>query len=280
MFSKRDRLLKTLFKPVSSLLLLCTVFLLGTLPQALVPSSADDGQGKPAAKGTDTKESASAYTPAPESAQSQKGKQLFSQHGCVLCHSIGGKGGCLGPPLSGVGGRRSKEFITARITLDQKEIEKFAKLYKAQELMPHPRLPRELSSAVVAYLMTLPQPAGGFKVGGHNAPASESQEPPAAKTESISQTSIIKGKKLFYDRGCTSCHSIHGAGGQFAPALDGVAQRLGRQKILTQISKAELLTLGTSGEYVERGTVMPPSNLSKADIANVTNFLLSLPPSR
>jgi mono/diheme cytochrome c family protein len=215
------------------------------------------------------------YKPAPETKLSLQGKRIFASQHCAACHSTGTAGGCLGPPLTGVGARRSKEFITARITNEPAEIKKFRTLYCSQELMLHPRLPRKLSEPLVAYLMTLPQPEGGFKVGKHEV---RSNAEPGNKQKPLSgQTTLLKGKKLFYERGCTACHSVYGTGGQFAPALDGVSNRLTRDQIETRITKAELLALGPSFEYQERGTVMPPCGLSAPEIQEITAFLMTLP---
>jgi len=218
------------------------------------------------------------YKPSPETAESRQGKRIFAEHHCAVCHTSGKSGGCLGPPLLGVGARRSKDFILARITNEPVEIRKFTSLYAANELMPHPRLPRKLSAPLAVYLMTLPEPEGGFKIGSH---AAGYMAPRAALNKAApSQASIKKGKQLFYERGCTACHSVYGTGGQFAPSLDGVSKRLGREKIVGQITKAELLTQGSTFEYNERGTVMPPSNLNAAEIQAITDFLLSIPAKR
>lgn len=218
------------------------------------------------------------YHPAPVTSLSLKGKRIFAENHCASCHSLGTGGGCLGPPLAGVGARRSKDFITARITADPSQVKKFKTLYGAQELMPHPRLPKSLSTPLVAYLMTLPQPKDGFKVGQHQQVSDKLTPAEINKTTRWRQASIIKGKRLFYERGCTACHSVYGTGGQFAPALDGVSRRRNRIQISTRINKAELLQLGPSFEYAERGTVMPPCNLNEGEIEQITDFLITLPP--
>lgn len=222
----------------------------------------------------DKQTAAEKYKPASETPESLKGKQIFQAHHCASCHSSGTGGGCLGPPLLGVGARRSREYITARITDDKEQIEKFKNLYCAQELMPHPRLPKTLATPLVAYLMTLPEPAQGFKVGKHAGQLAIKSEP--TKKTLPHQTSVALGKKLFYEKGCTACHSMFGAGGQFAPALDQVSNRLTREQISNRITQAELLALGPSFEYQERGTVMPPCDLTPSEIKEITDFLLSL----
>jgi hypothetical protein len=63
---------------------------------------------------------------------------------------------------------------------------------------------------------------------------------------------------------------------QFAVALDDVGTMKGRDYISERMNGAELLTLGTNGEYGERGTMMPPSNLTAPQIKSITDYLMSL----
>ena len=211
-----------------------------------------------------------------DSSRIQKGKKILSAQNCTSCHSVNRSGGCLAPPFDGIGSRRGKEFILARITDSPASIAKFSRLYQANELMPHRRLPRVLAEDVAAYLVSIPSPKGGLQASPHKVRKVETAKLPASKL-SLSQDAISTGKKLFYTKGCMECHSVFGAGGQFAPGLDGIAQRRDRASIAARISGAELLLLGVGGEYHEKGTVMPPSNLTDAERNSITEFLLSLP---
>jgi cytochrome c553 len=44
-----------------------------------------------------------------------RGKQLFQQNRCIECHTINGVGGGVGPNLTYVGARRSREYIIQQI---------------------------------------------------------------------------------------------------------------------------------------------------------------------
>lgn len=48
-------------------------------------------------------------------ALSSKGKDLYYRNRCDLCHQIDGKGGTMGPDLSKVGSKRSKEWLFIQI---------------------------------------------------------------------------------------------------------------------------------------------------------------------
>lgn len=47
--------------------------------------------------------------------QESPGETLFKAHGCSSCHSIGGIGGHIGPDLTHVGSRRSKQWIEEQL---------------------------------------------------------------------------------------------------------------------------------------------------------------------
>lgn len=203
------------------------------------------------------------------------GKKLFQQNKCSTCHTIEESGGCLAPPLDDVGNRRGKDFILARIT-DSKTARKNFSKYHIQELMPHPRVAPSVANELANYLSELRSDLKALKVGRHKIDTSAVQ----SSTHVSSAKSRDKGKTLFYTKGCMECHSVLGGGGQFAPALDGISKRQERGYLLARMTGAELLELGVSGEYHEKGTNMPPSNLSPDEIESIADFLMSLPPRK
>ena len=44
-----------------------------------------------------------------------RGAKLFRQNECIQCHTINGKGGAVGPNLTTVGARRSRDYIIQQI---------------------------------------------------------------------------------------------------------------------------------------------------------------------
>ncbi len=44
-----------------------------------------------------------------------RGAKLFRQNECIQCHTIKGKGGAVGPNLTTVGSRRSRDYILQQI---------------------------------------------------------------------------------------------------------------------------------------------------------------------
>jgi cytochrome c2 len=229
------------------------------------------------------------YVPHTQTNESRKGRKEFELNHCASCHSIGSKGGCLAPPLDGIGARRNKTFILSRITDDEWARGEFAKLYPHPELLEHPRFPEQKAKEIAAYLLTIPEPKQGYFVKGHGIVAgsqsSDSNKSPDAKTTATageeaqhnSPQEIAAGKALFIDHGCISCHSIGAVGGHLAPAFDGISQRHDRQFIAGQMTAAEFMTHNYPDEYQGRGNIMPPSNLNPEQIQKITSFLMSLP---
>lgn len=201
-----------------------------------------------------------------------RGKSFYDKNKCANCHSIKQKGGCLAPPLDGIAKTKGKKFILARITNSPEAISDFTRLFLAQELMPHPRLSPSIARDISEYLLTLPSAGSKVKVAGHKL----EQKIKFDQAHKSTEKSVNDGKRLFYAKGCMECHSVLGAGGELAPALDGIGKRVGREAILSRINSAELLQLGLGGEYQLRGTSMPPSNLSRAEVSSIADFLMSL----
>ncbi len=54
-------------------------------------------------------------SPAAGGGAAEKGARLFASLGCTACHRIGNVGGTVGPDLTKVGGRRTKEWIEQQI---------------------------------------------------------------------------------------------------------------------------------------------------------------------
>lgn len=211
---------------------------------------------------------------------SEKGQASFKSHNCQQCHSVESKGGCLAPPLDGIGAYRGKPYIIARITLGDKFLHKFERLHPQGELMPHPRLPLEDSEAIASYLLTLPSPKDGFKIYSHAASAANKERLTEGTTKTLPSDlkNIEEGRKLLSSSGCLACHSVASMGGHFAPALDGISKRRDRSYVERVISKAELMPINSedTSEYSERGNIMPPAGLTKEQIQKVTDFVMTL----
>ena len=75
-------------------------------------------------------------------------KQIMQREKCLDCHTINGKGGAVGPNLTNVGSRRSREYITEQL--------KDPKSHNPNTQMPSFKdLPEQDFKNLVAYLTSL-----------------------------------------------------------------------------------------------------------------------------
>lgn len=217
------------------------------------------------------------YSPAAASMESKRGQQLYSELTCANCHSIGGQGGSLGPPLDAVGAVRDQKFLLMRLSDSNERPAEFDRIHGIDQLMAHPRLPEAKAKSIVSYLLTLPAPVEGFEIVPHRLSSHAAAKvvpgfKPAAPSEKSRQ-----GLQLFADNGCFSCHSVRGAGGWFGPALDGIGARRTPQFIAEQVRNPELNVSQTRKDHLERPSMMPKINLPEDDVEKIVAFLLTLP---
>lgn len=205
----------------------------------------------------------------------ESGKKLFVENNCQVCHVAQDKGGCLAPPLDGVSQYRSRAYVIGRITLG----DKFLNHPPAdKELMPHPRLPLSKSSQIASYIMSLKAPKGGYKIYGHEEFKKSEDKLTApfnggpglkAKTLPGEYANLEKGRKIFLSAGCLACHSVGTVGGHFAPNLEDI----GGQRTNDYIQRKLLNTAMKAGDNLMS---MPPSNLTKEEVEQLSAFLSNL----
>ncbi len=82
-----------------------------------------------------------------EGPEIEKGKKIFDEKRCSLCHAIGGKGGKKGPDLSDVGSKRDSDWLMKFLQDPKGTI-------PDTKMMPVKATKEELS-ALVDYLLSL-----------------------------------------------------------------------------------------------------------------------------
>ena len=76
------------------------------------------------------------------------------------------------------------------------------------------------------------------------------------------------GAAVFQSRGCMNCHSLHGTGGTFGPALDTIGRKLTKEQIEHYVQNPKA---------VNPKAMMPPQNeLSDKEREAVAGFLANL----
>lgn len=214
---------------------------------------------------------ASGYLPPPETVESRQGKQLYAKLDCASCHAIAGQGGTLGPPLDGIGGHRGRDFVIARMLDPETQMREFPEAFGGRpNIMPHPQLNRKHAEILADYLLTLPEPPGGFLLQAHglNSSTATNAEDVTWLQFNRNPQDVVAGGKLFSNRGCAACHQAGGSGGYLAPALDGISSRRAAKDIL------ELLTDQAS----DPGMCRSVSLLTDKQRRDIMAFLASLKP--
>ncbi|MFI5178283.1 MAG: c-type cytochrome [Vicinamibacterales bacterium] len=82
-----------------------------------------------------------------------KGKQVYADQKCSVCHSIAGQGNAKGP-LDDVGSRLKAEDIRAWL-VTPKEMTQKTKAPRKPEMKAYPTLPKADLDALVAYMLSL-----------------------------------------------------------------------------------------------------------------------------
>ncbi len=119
----------------------------------------------------------------------EEGRRLFAEKRCIECHSVGGRGGQVGPDLAQRGVHRS---LTQFASAMWNKAPAMMRAMKARGIAP-PQLTAEEMADLVAYLYSVQYFA-------------ESGDP-------------RKGRRLLADKGCLGCHSLDGRGGKAAADL-------------------------------------------------------------
>jgi mono/diheme cytochrome c family protein len=160
------------------------------------------------------------------------GARLFSDKGCVECHSVHGAGGHQAPDLAQRGVSSSMLAFAAAMW---NKAPAMTALMRARGLTPPQLEPREMAD-IVAYL---------YSVRYFAEPGNTRQ-----------------GRNLLRTKGCTTCHSLNGTGGTGGPDLSSVRH--------LESPAAVIAALWNHGAV--KGIVRPDvpwSTLGASDIANL-----------
>jgi ubiquinol-cytochrome c reductase cytochrome b subunit len=185
----------------------------------------------------------------------KKGEELFRTSGCINCHKVRGRGGSVGPELSGDTLKgRDRQWLTEQIINSRAH---FPTGGRTTSMTAFTNLSKEEVNEIVSFLLSLsgPEAAEG---GATSAGGAEKKSPEAER-----------GKAVFQSRGCSGCHKINGQGGAIGPELSGNTLK-GRdsQWLVDQI---------TNPKSHNPNSIMPAStDLGKEQLSDLVSFLMSL----
>lgn len=131
-----------------------------------------------------------------KSANPAVGDKLFHEKNCYRCHSVGGKGGHVGPKLDSYQGRYAAPFITA--ALWDHGLKMMRKMVARG--VPRPTFEERDVIDILAFI----------REKGLDDRATRSYLPSG---------NPVRGRELFSEKHCVRCHSIRGGGGHMGPDL-------------------------------------------------------------
>lgn len=120
------------------------------------------------------------------------GKGYFVGFGCTRCHRVGPEGGDVGPDLTFVGFRKSREWIDQWL--------RNPPAWKKDTIMPVFYLKVSIREALVDYLASLK----GQDFGPTSHPWN---------TRDLLDDPVKRGEVIFNRAGCVGCHGVKGVGG-------------------------------------------------------------------
>lgn len=128
-----------------------------------------------------------------------KGKKQFSEKGCNKCHSVGGEGKNIGPPLDSFGRFISPIYMVN--ALWNHGIQMATTMKKRKIKWPQFEGPEMID--IIAYIRSFSLDVSEERL----------YTPPGNPKE---------GKKVFTQKGCTSCHAVRGEGNAYASDLGDI----------------------------------------------------------
>lgn len=173
------------------------------------------------------------------------GERHFAAKGCAQCHAVGGRGGGVGPALDVLKGANSPVLVAAAMWNHGPSM---ADAMKAKGIERPTFKDRELVD-IVAYVVAAARDAD-------------------AKTAQVIPGTPDRGRKLFAEKSCATCHAVAGRGGKIGPALGGRAHHVS----LTEFA-ALMWNHGPAmwARMKDRGIPVP--QLAGQDMADIVAYL-------
>ena len=211
------------------------------------------------------------------------GLKVYQANSCSGCHSIGGQGGNMGPPLDNVGATNSIAWLEAQVsnpkshnpatsmppftTISKTDLTALANYLSSLKTGGAAAAPAAPSAAASTANVGGPPGTGTMKAASSPAASATAPATVAATAGAATPADVAAGKKLFASDNCSGCHAIGGQGGSMGPALDDVGSDKSVAWIEAQI---------TNPKSHNPGSMMPPFSLPQKDLNNLATYLSTL----
>ncbi len=186
-----------------------------------------------------------------------EGKRIFEKNNCNDCHTILGFGAYYAPDLTKVVQRVGEDGIRYRVKSPEKA------LAASWRKMPNLNVTDAETDSLIAFFTWV-----GNVENGDWPPQDSKQRLTRSQEKMVVATGVSPGAAVFQTRGCMNCHSLHGTGGTFGPALDTIGRSLSREQIEHYIRNPKA---------VNPKAMMPAqTELSEKEAEEVSEFLATL----
>jgi nitric oxide reductase subunit C len=185
------------------------------------------------------------------------GKHIFEKYNCNDCHTILGFGAYYAPDLTKVVQRIGEDGIRFRVKDPGKA---FAASWRK---MPDLHLAEAEIDSLIAFFAWV-----GNVENGDWPPQDSKKRLSRGEERMVAGAGVSPGAAVFQSRGCMNCHSLHGTGGTFGPALDTIGRKLKREQVEHYIRNPKA---------VNPKALMPAqTTLSEKEVEEVAGFLADL----
>ena len=131
-----------------------------------------------------------------ESGDAKRGETLFRTKSCAACHSVGGQGGTQAPPLDPLKRANSPVIVAAAMW---NHAPAMAEAFRQQRI-PRPALEGKELLDIIAYVVATARDGG-------------------LDTQQVIPGTPDRGRVLFAEKRCASCHGVDGIGARIGPDL-------------------------------------------------------------
>ncbi len=252
---RKETMTRKLFKPAFVLSLftgISAALLLGT-PQAAASHIVEDSKAP-----TKTRLLMPIMDP-------EQGRRIFIKKGCVTCHSINGAGGNVGPALDA----KTKDRVMNPFSFAAKMWNHAPGMIAAQEKAFGEQLhfTGEELGDIIAFIQDDDAQSDFGKLVVRK--KTDGKESPRIRLI-MPIMSPERGRKIFVNKGCVTCHSINGVGGEDAPAMDEHTQ----EKLVNPFAFSAKMWDHASGMIAaQKDELGEQLNFTGKDLADITAFI-------
>jgi mono/diheme cytochrome c family protein len=182
-----------------------------------------------------------------ESGDAKRGESLFRGKSCAACHSVGGQGGTQAPPLDPLKRANSPVIVAAAMWNHAPKMNEAMQ----QQRITRPTLEGKELLDIIAYVVSAGRDTG-------------------TDTQQVIPGTPARGRTLFGEKHCASCHAVGGIGARIGPDLG----RAGHHVSLTAFAARMWNHAPAMLAKMKARNIEPPA-LSGQEMADIVAYLFA-----